>query len=109
MTWRAVIDTQFATNSVVLRLASASAEKLSVMTDLTFTDVKAHVAPPENGFSLPYEDGVQLLQALMDAAYDFGIRPSRAQDERHLKAHLEDMRTITMHKLGIRQNGKTRQ
>jgi hypothetical protein len=51
--------------------------------------------------TFPHQEGVQLLQAIMDAAYEFGIRPSRAQDERHLKAHLEDMRTITMHKLGI--------
>jgi hypothetical protein len=34
---------------------------------------------------------------MMDAAWDAGLRPSRAQDERHLKAHLEDMRRFAFH------------
>lgn len=103
--WRATVDKQFETGGIVLRLAVETDGKVSVLTDITLTNVEAMTTPPDNGLKLPHNEGVQLLQSLMDAAYDFGIRPSRAQDESHLKAHLEDMRTITMHKLGIRKDG----
>ncbi len=50
---------------------------------------------------LTSRDTTGFLQAAMDAAWDAGLRPSRAQDEKHLKAHLEDMRTLAFHAIGV--------
>lgn len=45
-----------------------------------------------------HEDFIDFLQALVDAAWDFGVRPKNAQDTgNELKAtkyHLEDMRSL---------------
>ena len=35
----------------------------------------------------------------MDAGWAYGLRPSGAQDERHIQAHLNDMRDIARHVL----------
>jgi hypothetical protein len=44
-------------------------------------------------------EATAFLQAAMDAAYEAGLRPSGAQDERHIQAHLKDMREISRHLL----------
>lgn len=74
--------------------------KDSIVTNLVMTTIPqgARYEPALRG-----EDVKTFLQAAMDAAYASGLRPSSAQDERHLKAHLEDMRTITFNQLGIKK------
>lgn len=56
------------------------------------------------GDGIPFarrSEAVSFLQAMMDLAFEHGLRPSRAQDERHMKAHLDDMRKIAFHTLGV--------
>lgn len=45
------------------------------------------------------EEAISFLQSVMDAAYSYGLRPSAAQDERHMRSHLNDMRAIAFHTL----------
>ena len=44
-------------------------------------------------------EAMDFMQVVMDVAYEFGLRPSAVQDEKHIKAHLSDMRDITKHLL----------
>ncbi len=52
------------------------------------------------------EDLRDVLQAVVDAAWDEGIRPKQATDRAtrgDIERHLEDMRTIVLHKFGVTQ------
>ncbi len=71
------------------------------MESVHISQTRAPMDPPLSG-----TDAVLFLQAMMDAAYDYGLRPSAAQDERHQKAHLKDMRDITRHLLKMENKGE---
>lgn len=49
----------------------------------------------------------QLLQAIVDAAYERGVKPSRMavelQESKHMAAHLEDMRTLAFHAFKVKR------
>lgn len=100
MTWRASATESFEYGSGrSIFLGRVGPEGLSAVVDMKFETVKnGEVAP---GPVLHGEDGVAFLQAVMDAAYDAGLRPSKAQDERHQKEHLSDLRKIAFHVLKI--------
>lgn len=49
--------------------------------------------------TLSGDEATQFMQVVMDAAYECGLRPSKMQDETHLKEHLKDMRDISKHLL----------
>ena len=53
----------------------------------------------EPNVALRGEDGVAFMQAVMDAAYEYGLRPSKAVDSAAMEAHLNDMRDISRHLL----------
>lgn len=61
---------------------------------------------PEPWLDLQYEEGRDLLQGIVDACWTHGIQPSQLADNAAANdaqaKHLEDMRTITFHKLGIK-------
>lgn len=98
MTWRAdaTQDLMYGPGASV-RIARVDDKALHVVTNLTLETVSFGDIGP--GPVLTGSDGTAFLQAIMDAAYDFGLRPSKAQNERHLQAHLDDMRNITKHVL----------
>jgi hypothetical protein len=53
------------------------------------------------------DDAVAFMQSVMDAAYEYGLRPSRGKDDADLRRHLEDMREISRHLLKMPPNTKT--
>ena len=63
----------------------------------------------EEGFSMPPEPTMRLhddvAQALVNQLWDMGIRPAQAQQgpDSGVQKHLEDMRVIAFHKLGIQR------
>ncbi|MBO9430604.1 hypothetical protein [Sulfitobacter sp. R18_1] len=99
MVWRAHAQQSYFTGGAALRLAMTGENNtLRTLTDLTFTVSEYG----EHGPAEPILDGpeaVDFMQAVMDAAYDYGLRPSRAQDDTAQGKHLEDMRDITRHLL----------
>ncbi|MCP5019685.1 MAG: hypothetical protein GY938_31030 [Ketobacter sp.] len=98
MEWKAKADYNFASDSPVLWLARLNDEKIQEVVSLTFEDRQIYQPsthqPPISG-----HEAVSFMQAVMDAAYEYGLRPSAAQDERHMKSHLKDMQEITRHLL----------
>lgn len=99
MVWRAHAQQSYFTGGAALSLAKIRDDHgLSTVTGMTFTDT----AHGEYGPKEPIIDGpeaVEFMQAVMDAAYEYGLRPSRAQDDTAQGRHLEDMRDITKHLL----------
>ncbi|MDA4845930.1 hypothetical protein [Hoeflea poritis] len=74
---------------------------MSIVTKIQFEDHPRDNFVPATEFNTAIigPDAVGFMQAIMDAGWEYGLRPSKAQDERHLQAHLEDMRSITRHVL----------
>ena len=100
MTWKAQTTFDSSMFKQTLRIARFSGESdvVSYVAGLTLIDVPAGEVPPADAVALIGDlDVTAFLQAMMDAAWDAGLRPSRAQDERHMKAHLEDMRRFAFH------------
>jgi hypothetical protein len=99
MTWRAILATDFSSYDPGLRICRYDDNRgtASHLTSMTFTEVQEGLLPPPDAVLLRGPEATAFLQAMMDAAWDAGLRPSRAQDERHLKAHLEDMRRFAFH------------
>jgi hypothetical protein len=98
MTWRAIFDTYDASFDPSLRVCryNGNSRTVSHLTSMTFTEVEEGLLPPQDAV-LRLPDATAFLQAMMDAAWDAGLRPSRAQDERYMKAHLDDMRRFAFH------------
>lgn len=100
MGWRIRTDRELASDCGVLCAAKTTGAETEIITD--FTVKKVVPGDYNNDFiKMPMAEFNEFMQGMMDAAYGMGLRPSRAQDERHQKAHLEDMRMIAFHKLGI--------
>lgn len=100
MAFKAEITKDFCSDVWVIRAVRVGFETNDALTGFEFrTQDKFSTV---EGVEMRGDEAKEFMQAMMDAAYDAGLRPSRAQDERHLKAHLEDMRTITMHQLGVK-------
>ncbi len=75
--------------------------KLLIAEPFVWSDFDPYTTwPPDRAPTLAGHDVTAFLQAAMDEAYEAGLRPSRAQDERQLKAHLTDMRAIAFHAIG---------
>lgn len=53
--------------------------------------------------TLPHNEMVELLQGIVDAAWDAGIRPQRQAETANqaMKAHLDDMRAIVAKTLDV--------
>ena len=98
MAWVASVEHNFLYGGAALRVAKRGNGVLSEVTDITMTDLREGEISAE-GPLLHGPECVDFLQAVMDAAYEYGLRPSKAQDEKHLKAHLDDMRGIARHVL----------
>ena len=81
----------------ILRIARRENGRLSFVTNLTLEAIEEGFLPPISADILRGDDAMAFMQAVMDAAYEAGLRPSRAQDERHMKAHLDDMRRFAFH------------
>lgn len=65
---------------------------------------------PAPSLVMPADMGRELLQDIVDRAWDMGVRPYRAKETtpelNALKGHLEDMRSITFSKLKVDKPGK---
>lgn len=83
-------------HEVLISLGKANAKPI-VFSD---TDVGSPIVP-----TVPPEFGTAFLQSALNAAWDMGLRPDGYHDVREQMAstvrHLEDMRAITFHKLGV--------
>jgi hypothetical protein len=100
MTWRASASESFEYGpGKSIFLGRVGSDGMSVVVDMTFKQIAQGEIEPKP--VLHGEDGTAFLQAVMDAAYDAGLRPSRSQDERHQKEHLNDLRKIAFHVLKI--------
>lgn len=98
MPWHArIVDDLSLDRALIAGRYAEDGDTASYVTALTFVTVRDGMRPPGDAVFLRGRDAVAFLQAMMDAAYEAGLRPSRAQDERHLKAHLEDMRRLAFH------------
>lgn len=99
--WRIALDhdVRFGPGPSIILAREADIDgSMDYVVDVTFKRVdmwvRADVKPLITGPA-----ATSFLQEAMDAAYEAGLRPSRAQDERHLKAHLDDMRAIAFKQL----------
>ena len=82
----------------ILRIAKLGDNSVSELVNLTFEEREyGEVSSPHTVLEGP--DAIGFMQAVMDAAFEFGLRPSGALDEKHIQAHLSDMRAITRHVL----------
>ena len=106
MTWKAIAEKGYSWDGGALRVAKFGVGTVSEVTDMTLTDRREGELPSNP--MLTGDDAVSFMQAVMDAAYDYGLRPSRAQDEKHLNTHLQDMRDIARHllKMGSKETKK---
>lgn len=77
---------------------------VDVLTNLTFVSVPPGHQGPEYQPVIPHRDADSFLRAIMNAAWEAGIRPDGFLDAREsmkaTTAHLEDMRAIAFHKVG---------
>jgi hypothetical protein len=99
--WRMFCEPNLLGNSqelTILRFKGDDA--MSVVTGLVLADVDPRMRLDPKRPSLLEGDARPFLQAAMDAAYEIGLRPSRAQDERHLERHLQDMRALAFKVIG---------
>ena len=101
--WFAKVEDEFMRDEPVLRIVRRHEGKQKFVIGLEFTEETPEFYATPITDAIAGTEAVAFMQAIMDAAYDYGLRPSRGQDERDLRAHLADMRTITFKKLGIDQ------
>ncbi len=107
MTWRAQADRDF--GRALLRIVNEqSDDTLAIVTSMQLQTIKNDAYRPDLGPVLRGNDAVAFMQAIMDAAYEYGLRPSGQQDERHLKEHLKDMQAITRHVLKMEKTNGSR-
>ena len=97
MTWKADAQQDFLYAGAIVRIGKRTESGFSVVTNLTMQDVADGEIEPD--VALRGEDGVAFMQAVMDAAYEYGLRPSKAVDSAAMEAHLNDMRDISRHLL----------
>jgi hypothetical protein len=82
----------------------AAPGKISVANGFTWSE-------HEEGGLFDGQEGIaqssELVQALMDRAWEAGFRPAGFSDVKNetaaIKGHLEDMRAIAFHKIGIKK------
>ena len=98
MTWKAHAEDTWHIEGPTIRAARLSDKSVSEVIGLTLEDRQVgtiSTAPP----MLSGPDAVGFMQAVMDAAYQYGLRPSQQVDEAGVKEHLKDMRDIARHLL----------
>ena len=67
---------------------------------LKFIERGGYVSDPT--FRLGKEEAMDFLRSVMDQAWELGVRPTGYDNDLGAtKQHLEDMRSISFHKLGI--------
>ena len=98
MTWVMYIDKHANFGRASLRMAKVGQDHTDEVTNITFERVDEGVMT-SNPPVLHGQEAVDFLQSAMDAAFEYGLRPSGMQDERHIQAHLSDMQDITRHVL----------
>lgn len=95
MEWKAQAD--FGVYGPALRIARFDGSSIDEVVELTFERRSERAItdspPPISGL-----DTVGFMQAIMDAGYAYGLRPSKGDDV-GVKEHLKDMREITRHLL----------
>ncbi len=110
MAWKANLTMSPEFMGHQLRAAREIGEgNLHVVTNMTFEKLGPSTSSDP---ILHGPDATAFVQAIMDAGYGAGLRPSFDQlpslmesHERDLRAHLEDMRKISGHLLKIRDFG----
>ncbi|NKX40961.1 hypothetical protein HGG71_05690 [Rhodobacteraceae bacterium R_SAG2] len=98
MSWKAVAGRNFGWVGTSLHLARfGEFGKMEEVENFTLTAKREgdQMGPP----LLDGPEAVSFMQAVMDAAYEYGLRPSKATDSAGTVKHLEDMRAITKHLL----------
>lgn len=115
MKWRAFIEKQPWSNSESLRIARMSDDKIAVVQPLTLKlyergSLIADEAPTLAGHAWGGGEDVRgFLQAIVDMAWQEGIRPAGLEDNRNeLKAvrdHLSDMRDFARGSFPSQQRG----
>lgn len=92
MTFVAAAERDWNTHGVSVRIGRTAPDgKFSHLIGLTFKTYEMGQIPTDDAV-IKGEDGVAFMQAIMDAAYEFGLRPSKAVDETDVREHLKDAR-----------------
>jgi hypothetical protein len=98
MTWKARAERYGARGEVELLIGKKVGDSFDHLTNIEFERMELgqvySSSSPIHG-----DEAISFMQSVMDAAYEYGLRPSAAQDERHIKDHLKDMREISRHLL----------
>ena len=105
MTWKAFIDINDYGRTARLNIGDMRQDGSA---HILFADPVAikryepgeYIDTETHGVRLPSDDMTGVLQAIMDAAWEKGIRPSQSQADTvnaTLGRHLEDMRAIAFH------------
>lgn len=103
MTWRAIITEKDYANSVVLKIGEAGPTGTQVFETATIRMFpEGEAIPPDLCFmEATPEMMTAILQAIVDAAFDHGIRPRAMEQGQDVRAHLEDMRKIVGKQLKV--------
>lgn len=105
--WKAYIRSDELGRGVLLHVAKQAARGTDVL--VAVEDGKATLKRIEDGEYRPDpflagDVAEEVLQALMDAAWAYGMRPNGISGERgeikRLEEHLSDIRAIAFHKIG---------
>lgn len=104
MTWRVFVEDSILHRGRRLFVARDRGDgRLDVLAPLTFTTIDAGLAAPDAPV-LDIQDSEGFLRAMLNAAWDAGLRPDGFMDTREsmkaTTAHLEDMRALAFHKIG---------
>lgn len=80
-----------------------SDNSIAVLESMTFVSFPNYVVLPT--MEPPIPDGIPFLQAMLNAAWEAGLRPDGYKDiagqMQAIREHRDDMRTIAFNKLGI--------
>ena len=104
MHWRVIAYEDMNNDTTIVRIIGHGNDgsKIYLAKPFEYTQHQAGVSlPPASSENIAVEgpNAITFLQSAMDAAWRLGLRPSNAQDEKHLQAHLKDMRDIVRHTL----------
>ena len=90
MTWKARITNDYSTLGVDLRLMNLDQnDRVSAIGPLIVTDYDRGCVIPAAFSTNHQEEMNQFLQAIVDAAWDYGVKPTQVLD-----SHLADMRYL---------------
>ena len=103
MDWRVVAYEDHMNDTTIVRIIGRAGDGRKIFLVKPFDyiehDVGRLIPLDHENIAVEGPDAVTFLQSAMDAAWKLGLRPSSAQDEKHIQEHLKDMREIVRHML----------